>query len=261
MIDDIEVELAEYTARSRAARDVVAMTSIRYGDADREVIDVFGPLDAAVVQVFFHGGYWQQLSRADASFPAVQFAARGITYAAPGYTLAPDADLPAIVEQARAAVTVLAANSAAPIVVSGSSAGAHLAAMVALTDWSSRGFEQSPVAGLVLLSGVYDLRPLVDTYINDAVGLDETTAAQMSPLGIVEDGTSGPPAVVAVGEIETAAFRSQSADFAWRLQECGWPVRALDIAGRNHFDIAFDLADASTVLGGAVREMEEGLIS
>ena len=259
MIDDIDVHLDEYASRSAAVRDVVAWVPIRYGTGEREVVDVFGALDAPVLHVFFHGGYWQQLGREDASFSAASFTARGVAYAAAGYTLAPEADLGEIVEQARNAVVALATQFDGRIVVSGSSAGAHLAAMVAVTDWPSRGFDQSPIAGLVLMSGIYDLLPLIDTYVNDALGLDETTARRLSPLGLIEDGSGGPQAVVAVGEIETDAFRTQSAVFASRLQQRGWPVTFIDVDNRNHFDIVFDLAEASTVLGGAVHAMEADL--
>ncbi len=136
------------------------------------------------IHLFFHGGYWQELDKSDASFPALEFHARGITYVAAGYGLAPGNSLMRIIEQARAAArwvrsNLCEADGSAQLVVSGSSAGAHLAAWVALTE---------DVDAAVLLSGVYDLRPLVGTYINEALDLDERSAAELSPLLHIDQG-------------------------------------------------------------------------
>ena len=88
--------------------------------------------------VFIHGGYWQELSKRESFSPAASFVSRGIAYAAVDYTLAPTATIDEIVAECRAASAALHAAASdldvdpERIVLAGSSAGAHLAAMVCL---------------------------------------------------------------------------------------------------------------------------------
>ncbi len=262
MIDDIAPFLDSYASKSATTRRSIPPVTLRYGDAADELIDVFGAEQWGRLHVFFHGGYWQQLSRGDASFPAAGFTERGVGYAAPEYTLAPGLSLEGIVDQSRRAIARLSAvfeqraGRRPSIIVSGSSAGAHLAAMVMLTDWAEHGLAQAPVDGAVLVSGVYDLRPLVDTYINDAVGLSGASAWELSPARIVTTRTIDMPVLVAVGEIETEAFKSQSAEFAWLCEQSGAEVTTVEVSARNHFDIVHDLSDPASELGAAVVDVE-----
>ena len=109
--------------------------------------------------VYFHGGYWQELSKAESAFLAPAWHAAGFAHAVVGYTLAPAARLPEIVSECRAAVRWLHARAdtlgfdAGNIVVAGSSAGAYLAA--ACADAAP-----APLRGIVPVSGIYDVAPL-----------------------------------------------------------------------------------------------------
>lgn len=234
-----------------------------YGRGDNELVDVFPTGSDDTMHVFIHGGYWQRLSRRDASFPAVGFNESGYQFAAPGYTLTPYLALEGIVDQLRRAIGFMAGygrpkqSPPRSMIVSGSSAGAHLAAMVALADWESAGFDRSPVSGLALLSGIYDLRPLVDTYINDKVGMDLESAWALSPMNLMASSTiKALPLVVVVGEIETASFKQQAEEFSDLATAGGHGVTTIEVADRNHFDLVFDLADRRTVLGAAVMSLE-----
>ncbi|GCD88036.1 alpha/beta hydrolase [Nocardioides sp. LS1] len=264
MVDSLEVLEAEYRTMSEAVRGKISPTTLQFGSSADEVLDLFVPprANTGILHVFLHGGYWQALSKDDASFPAQWFNARGDSYAAVNYTLAPHASLEAIVEQCRDAVAWLFLNADqlgfAPgrIILSGSSAGAHLAAMVAITDWESRGVAGNPVKGVVLLSGVYELSPLLSTYINDAVRLTLESALELSPLLLVQDRQISTPAILAWGEHETDTFKRESRAMAAALARSGAEVTELEIAGRNHFDLVHDLADPSTGLGREVLEKE-----
>jgi arylformamidase len=229
-----------YAELSAAARAAHRWETIRYGSTERQTLDLFVPEGVArpPVLVFFHGGYWQELSKRDSAFAAPQCLGHGIAYAAVDYTLAPVATLSDIVEECRAAVASL--DRFDRLVVAGSSAGAHLAAMTALTA-------DGRVKGAVLVSGIYDLEPLIDTSINDALGLDAAAAAHNSPLRLPLQGF--PPSLVCWGENETDQFKRQSRAFAQALLQAGAKCDAFECAGRNHFDVILDLADPATELG------------
>lgn len=257
---DYEPFVAAYRERSDRVwaelqgRPDVSTFTVRYGSLDQQTIDVVVPLSEAAppILVFIHGGYWQELSRLDSRFPALDCAEQSWAFAAVDYTLAPAATLDEIVAECRAAIATLHAQAArlgfdpGRIVVAGSSAGAHLAAMVALDD-------SVEIAGTVLVSGIFELAPLLGTSINDAVGLDIEAADRNSPLQRKID--RFPPTIVAYGSVETAQFKAQSGAFAQHLAAAGTRVEQVEVPGRNHFDVILDLAQRETVLGGAVASL------
>lgn len=206
--------------------------------------------------VFFHGGYWQELSAQDSLFPATACIQRGLAFAALDYTLAPAASVTDIVAECRRALVWLFQHAnalgvdASRIVVAGSSAGAQLAAMVAmqgaLPDGAGGFFT---VRAAVLVSGIFELEPLVGTSINTALGLDAVAAQQASPALLPLSGF--PRALVSWGAVETEEFKRQSRDFAHALAAAGTPCESFEVPRRNHFDVIMDLVDASTGLGAA----------
>ena len=206
--------------------------------------------------VFIHGGYWQELSAKDSLFPATACIQRGLAYAALDYTLAPAASVADIVDECRTALVWLFQHAralgvdASRIVVAGSSAGAHLAAMLAmpgaLPDGAGRFFT---VRAAVLVSGIYELEPLVGTTINTALALEPSSARQVSPALFPLHGF--PRALVCWGAVETHEFKRQSRDFADALGAAGTPCQTFEVPQCNHFDVIMDLTDASTRLGTA----------
>ncbi len=256
--------LDAYAQRSRAARDRVAgQLNLRYGSAPAQRLDLFLPrrapgAAAPPLLVFIHGGYWQELSKQESAFAAADCVDHGAACAVLDYTLAPQATLGQIVAECRQALAWLVAQSpvlgfdARRIVVSGSSAGAHLAAMVALRE-SAADRAPVPIRAVVLVSGIYDLEPLLGTSINHALGLDVATARELSPA--LRDLSGFPPAAVCWGSVETAQFKQQSRDFAVRLGRAGSACRMFEVPQRNHFDVILDLADGSTELGRVVLEV------
>jgi arylformamidase len=278
----VDALLTQYRTESERARAAVPPQTYDYGSLPSERVDVFAAGPGSPAHVFVHGGYWQELSKDDSSFPAPAFVARGITYLAVDYGLAPGFTLDQIVAQVRTAIAWIYAHAddlgidPTQVVVSGSSAGAHLAAMAAVasvdasTDRPQDGVPAGAISGLVLMSGIYDLDPLVDTYINDAVGMDRETAMRNSPLRYVPRANTrspaGPPTppvptIVTWGEHETDAFKRQSARFADAWQLAGHQATRLEAAGRNHFDIVHDLADPATPLGAEVARLHEAVRS
>jgi arylformamidase len=261
-VPSISPFLEAYVQRSHEALAKLSCEqNVRWGSGVDETFDFFPTASPqAPLLVFFHGGYWQEHSKNDVSFIALNCVAEDIAYAAVEYTLAPQANVGAIVEQCRRAISSIAGQGSAlgfdsrRIFIAGSSAGAHLAAMLLVDGWQNvQGLPESTIAGSILLSGIYDLEPLVPTYINQALHITEQEAATLSPIRhrlapLV-------PTVVAWGENETDEFKRQSRSFASKLSQSGFPVKSLQANGANHFDIVFEIADSGTELGRATVEL------
>ena len=267
-----------YAVQSRAAHArCIALGAqwheLRYGALPAQRMDVCVPAKSVLRQpapgllVFIHGGYWQELSAHDSLFAAADCISQGVAFAALDYTLAPQASVGDIVAECRAALVYLTRQAARlgfdanNIVLAGSSAGAHLAAMVAWPGWQpavgggdggGQGAVQVgdgvfQVRAAVLVSGIYELEPLVGTTINAALGLTATAAQAQSPALLPLAGFAR--SLVVWGDNETAEFKRQSQAFAGQLAAAQSPCETLEIAGRNHFDVILDLADAATPLG------------
>src|SRR5271168_3345689 len=261
----IEPFIDAYIARSRdAERQFRCQKNLPWGERPDEIFDYFPAASAhAPLLVYFHGGYWQEHSKEESLFAAPDCVANGIAYAAIDYTLAPRASVGFIVEQCRRAIASLHRQATAlgfdarRIFVSGNSAGAHLAAMLLVEGWQAAyGLSDDVVAGAVLLSGIYDLEPLMGTYIDAALHLTDADVAALSPLRL----KMGRPVrtIVAWGENETDEFKRQSREFAPALAGSGFLVSTFELAGTNHFDIVFAMVNRESVLGEAVIELING---
>jgi arylformamidase len=171
------------------------------------------------------------------------------------YDLCPQVSVATIVDECRRCVQWLvrdgpAHGAAGPLVVGGSSAGGHLAAMMFATDWQSLGLDRSPLAGGLSLSGVHDLRPLVDFSFNSDFRLDEAEAWRMSPLAYRS--RTQAPFVIACGTDETTEFVRQSQVLWDAWTDVRRPLDGpLFIPGGNHFTVQLDHADGGSDLAVA----------
>jgi len=181
-IDDIAVPLGKYSSLSHAARVNLkdqCHRNVKYGPEERAHMDIFAPKGDGPfpVHIFIHGGYWQELSKEESSFAAPNFLDHNIIFIALDYTLAPDASLSQIIDQVRQGMRWIVSHIDAyggdkdNITLSGSSAGAHLVAEILNGDGG-----HCPVKGACMVSGIYDLRPLVLTYVINAGGIINVAA-------------------------------------------------------------------------------------
>jgi arylformamidase len=216
----------------------------RYGPGPRCLVDIFPAGAHAPVLFFIHGGYWRALDKSYVSFVAAPFRDAGFTVVIPGYDLVPQVRVADIVDQMRAALNWTIARLAPErVVVGGHSAGGQLAGMLALDQAAHGG---GPVAGLVGVSGVFDLRPLLCTSINIDLMLSADEAADVSPLlrlRALPAAARLVPMLGIVGGGETDGFKRWTADFvsAWRAR--GAPAEFKQLAGRSHFTVLDALAE------------------
>lgn len=194
--------------------------------------------------IYIHGGYWQRLSAADSLFNADDAVQHGISLHAVEYTLAPDATVAEIINECLTdVVQTITELTPSRVVLAGCSAGAHLSAMCA------RDAVIAPqLDAVALLSGIYDLRPLVVTPTNDPLHLDENLATSISPQ-LLNPSTLLRKALLAVGRHESDEFIRQNAEYAQHLSTVGTQTDCIVVENRDHFNLPYDLLKQGTEVG------------
>lgn len=249
-----------YGEQSRLARErfgSAARLGVSYGADPRHRLDYFptGAAGAPLV-VFIHGGFWQALSKDFASFPALALTGAGVNYAAISYRLGQITRLDGIVDDVVAAIAALVAGEfdfdRDSVVLSGHSAGAHLAAMAAV-----RGVpDVARLAGLQLIGGVFDLRPVRRSYVNDVMRMDDAEALRNSPA--LQSPVLRCPTIVTYAEHETAGFAGQSKALADAWSAIMPRLDLVEQPGLNHFNSPLDMADPGSRLTRGTLALAKG---
>ncbi|XP_039246193.1 kynurenine formamidase isoform X2 [Pipra filicauda] len=277
----IDAHLAVTAAGTERAR-ASAQTSLHvpYGKGDGEKLDIYFPTDHSgtfPVLVYIHGGYWQCLSpqlaptapgphslsaslfpsKDESGFAAPPLVSQGVAVVAVGYDTAPRGHMDTMVLQVRRSLAFLVEQypEIRGIYLCGHSAGAHLAAMVLFTDWTE--FHVVPdIKGAVLVSGVYDLEPILHTYVNDALNMSREVAQRNSPMRHVAPAVPAACEVlVVVAQHDSPEFRRQSQEYSQALRAAGWSVSLLDLASVDHFDVIEKLSENSYILTQVILNM------
>jgi arylformamidase len=242
-------------ARDAAAyRQRHAPRAVAYGRGARNTIDYFAGDGEGPIVVFIHGGYWQALDGSSFSHLAAGLNAHGIGVAIPSYELCPAVTVDDIIQQMRLASRELA-RLGRPLVVSGHSAGGHLAACLLATDW--RAFDASLPSDLVVaayaISGLFDLVPMIETSINNALRLDKATARAASPLFWQPPDHGSLDAIV--GGNESAEYFRQSRTIVEQWGSAGVATRFGTVPDANHFSAIAPLADPGSPMVARLREL------
>jgi arylformamidase len=263
---------AEYNNRARVPEHPAVMASwvkdaaeyrdkhpprvLRYGPGERHRIDLFAGGSDGPIVVFIHGGYWQALNGSSFSHCARGLNAHGISVAVPTYDLCPTVSVADIITQMRSASCELA-KLGQPLVVSGHSAGGHLAACMLATDWAAldASLPNNLVKAAYAISGLFDLPPLVGTSINKALGMDQDSAKAASPLFWTAPTQGSLDAVV--GGNESAEYFRQSRTI---VAEWGRVIatRFGTVPGANHFTAIAPLAEPSSPMVLRLKELARG---
>ena len=204
----------------------LAASGVQYSEGPRRRLDVYVPrrtADARPVIVFFYGGSWNSGDRRGYGFVGKALAARGFVTVIPDYRLVPEVTYPGFVEDAAAAVRWVRATAKAyggdgeRIVLAGHSAGAYIAAMLAV-DARWLGKDRAAVRGLAGLAGPYDLAPF-DVASSQAAFGRWPNAAETQPVTHAD--ASAPPALLLTGADDTLVRSRNSEALAAKLREAG----------------------------------------
>jgi arylformamidase len=228
--------------------------AISYGPGARHTIDFFSGDGLGPIVVFIHGGYWQALDGSSFSHMARGLNAHGIDVAIPSYDLCPQVSIDEIIRQMRNASRQLA-RLGRPLVVSGHSAGGHLAACMLATGWHTfdATLPETLVTAAYTISGLFDLPPLVKTSINNALKLDDAAAKAASPL-FWKPPTHG-SLDAAVGANESAEYFRQSRTMVETWGAAGIATRFATVADANHFTAIAPLADPTSPMTLRLKEL------
>ena len=230
---ELNAEREAQSAEFRRARP--GHLDVRYGPRERNSWDLFpAATPNAPCFVFIHGGYWQRNSKDLFANLMGGVHAHGWSAALPGYTLAPDASLTEIVAEINAALDWLSDNGpahgiAGKVILSGWSAGGHLTAAC---------LGHRRVSSGLAISGVYELGPIRDTYLNEKLQLTDSEIETLSPL---RQPMINKPLPITYCTAELPPLVGDSRALNARRAAEHLPGALIPIAGADHFTIVTQL--------------------
>lgn len=258
-----DLVVKRYAVQSELVRSRLgAPRRFAYGSTPIEMLDVYRTgVAKAPIHISLHGGAWRAGLAKDHAYPAETFVHAGAHYVAPDFinVLEAGGSLMPMAQQVRRAVAWVYRNAASfggdpdRIYLSGHSSGAHLAGVVLTTDWPREfNLPYDLVKGGVLISGMYDLKPVRlsarSSYVKFTDEMEEALSAQRHLQHLRA------PVVVAYGTLETPEFQRQSRDFAAAVRAAGKPVQLLVGESYNHFEMPETLANPYGLVGRAALE-------
>jgi len=219
--------------RSKAFRATHSQyLDISYGPLEGEKIDYFSAGSNTPVVIFIHGGFWHAYSKNEFACLAENYLQEGISVAMVGYPLAPQVNMDQIVASCANAVRYIEQHishlggNPKNVILSGWSAGGHLCVT------SMHG---TKIKAVVPISGIFDLEPLVGSFLNKNLHLDLAIAKRNSPMLNLPTGKT--PIYLFVGGAELSEMRRQSYEFADELKANTYPVEFVEMPRKNHFEM------------------------
>ncbi|MEM6890123.1 MAG: alpha/beta hydrolase [Pseudomonadota bacterium] len=257
-VPDFMAYANRYIAHSAAARrDLTIRESVQFGPTLPEHADIFpARRPDAPVLVFIHGGFWRMLTSREFSFVAQGFVPHDMTVVVATYDLCPRVSITEISRQMRALIAWCARNigryngDPEAISVCGHSAGGHLSAMCALTDWSQYRLPENTIKSIIPISGLFDLEPISRTFMQPDLRISERDIAEASPLRLIRRVPA--KMLISYGSDEPSEFANHSESFLAAWRSAGNTADKFALPGRNHFNAISDLGDPKSAQVAAI---------
>lgn len=250
-LKDIPAFFAAWDSDSAAARARMdCELDIAYGDDPLETLDVYRTEAAdAPVLFFIHGGYWRASDKTPHAFVAEAFVRGGVSVVMINYPLCPRVRVEDVVDSTARALAWtwrhIAAHGGDPtnILVTGHSAGGHLAAMMACHDWTSVGADLpgTLASNVLAISAINDMEPISRVpFLKDSLNLAPESVRALSPFLLVP--CSDATVASVAGALESNEYQRHNRMLRESWGESRVPVCEL-IEDRDHFTIVHDLGD------------------
>jgi acetyl esterase/lipase len=242
----------QWSARASKFRNdhplnIMLHLDLRYGPEERQVFDLFEPGSACKgLCVFVHGGYWMRFSKNDWSHLAAGALARSWAVALPSYRLCPDVRISEIAGDVAAAITKAATMVKGPIRLAGHSAGGHLVTRMVCDGTQLSATILDRINAVTSISGLHDLRPLMNTSMNATLRITADEARQESPA--MREPKSPTRITCWVGSDERPEFIRQNDLLVAAWGERGASISGHQASGRHHFNVIDDLCDPESHL-------------
>ncbi len=238
---DVEAQHALRGKLSAEARQrLKGEFNIPYGDTPRQALDIYhaGKGNAPIV-VYLHGGYWRVGEKEKQAILAEPLVQSGFPVVMLGTDLCPAVSLDTIVEQVIRGIVWTAKNAkriggdGQRIYLYGHSAGAHLAAMALAEDWTRHGLPADLIRGATMVSGIYDVEPVLHISVNDLIKLTADRVNALSPQ--FHPPRMPVPLVLAAGGEEAPGWIAQTEEYAEVCKLAGCTVEFIVVPHEGHF--------------------------
>jgi len=200
--------------------------------------DVYLPsgVPRAVI-IFYYGGSWQSGKRRWYGFVGRSLAEHGYVVVIPDYRKAPEVTFPVFITDSALAVrwtiSMRQRWGSPPLFLSGHSAGAHIALLLA-TDaryLAAEGVQLAQIKGVIGIAGPYDFLPMTDPKIIAAFGGDRWLAASQ-PIQFA--GRETPPLLLLHGDADRLVLKRNSERLAAKVQDAGGKAEVHIYSGLGH---------------------------
>lgn len=204
--------------------------------------------------VFFYGGRWEEGSKAQYKFLAQALTSRGYVAVIADYRLYPQVKFPAFVQDGAEAIKWAHAHASEyggdvdKLFVMGHSAGAHIAAMLALDGeyLQAVGGSRDWLSGMIGLAGPYDFLPLKAADLKDMFGPPERYPLSQ-PINYADG--DNPRLLLLHGLGDETVFPKNTRNLAKKVAENNGPVAIKLYPDIGHIKLVANLAAPLRFMG------------
>ncbi|MCG3815789.1 alpha/beta hydrolase [Photobacterium damselae] len=232
--------------------DGLVKQEITFGENDyQNSLDIVLPKDIMPnnpipVLIHIHGGYWMYTDKSIYNAICNTYTKEGIAVVNINYPQAPDASFKEIIESCKSAIRYIY-NSADKygfdtnnITLCGHSAGAHLASVMGITNWSNvdTKLPENIFKHVILFSGIYNLKPLTKFVYNYVFQIQDSDLSDISIPHM--DCCKGTPFTAYVGSKESSEFQHQSLYLKEYLEANNIDISLNVVEQHDHFSTVND---------------------